>query len=107
MISTHALDLELGRPAAGLLVRLERMESETPSVVFEGRTDADGRVRPLLADPAPGRYRLTAALTDYFSSARPGFFTDVSVTFVVDDPAGHYHVPFLIARAACSSYRGS
>ncbi|MBX6388830.1 MAG: hydroxyisourate hydrolase, partial [Frankia sp.] len=31
----------------------------------------------------------------------------VVITFVIDDPAEHYHVPLLLSPYGFSSYRGS
>src|SRR4051812_49880405 len=61
-ITTHVLDTARGCPAAGLYVRLEAQGGAggwTP--LGAGVTDADGRLRMLLATRAPlvpGTYRL-------------------------------------------------
>ena len=62
-ITTHVLDTALGRPAAGLNVRLDRVDGGKTEEVTSARTDAEGRVRdwsPQLV--APGRYRLELAV---------------------------------------------
>ncbi|KAK2624916.1 hypothetical protein QTJ16_005285 [Diplocarpon rosae] len=57
-ITCHVLDTIAGRPAAGLDVKL--FCTELPSVVFEARTNADGRVAAweiqLAADEREGEY---------------------------------------------------
>jgi 5-hydroxyisourate hydrolase len=52
--------------------------------------------------PAAGRYRLT-----FDTESRSAFFPEISVTFVVTDPAEHHHVPILLSPFAFSTYRGS
>ncbi len=93
-LSTHVLDTERGRPAAG--VRVELYDA-TGSLVGEGTTDADGRIGGL-GDTSPGLYRLV------FHPPSP-FFRKVELEVELD--AGHHHVPLLISSYACASYRGS
>ena len=93
-LSTHVLDTELGRPAAG--VRVELFDA-TGSLVGHGVTDEDGRIREL-ADTAPGTYRIV------FHPRSP-FFTKVELEIALGE--GHHHVPLLISSYACASYRGS
>jgi 5-hydroxyisourate hydrolase len=93
-ISTHVLDTERGRPAAG--VRVEVYDS-TGKLVADGLTDEDGRIREL-ADTEGGVYRLV------FHPPSP-FFKKVELTVVLGE--GHHHVPLLISSYACASYRGS
>ena len=50
-ITTHVLDTSAGRPAAGVPVVLERArQSSEWQTVGHGDTDADGRLRTLMAD---------------------------------------------------------
>ena len=44
-LSTHVLDATSGRPAAGVLVRLEHRDPDGWSPAGAGQTDADGRLR--------------------------------------------------------------
>ncbi len=92
-LSTHVLDTERGRPAAGVRVELLRGDD----LVAERETNADGRV-PDLADVEPGRYRLV------FHPPSP-FFSRVELELELGD--GHYHVPLLLAPYSCTTYRGS
>jgi 5-hydroxyisourate hydrolase len=101
-VTTHVLDAALGRPATGMVVRLERADG---SLVAEGRTDDDGRVRELGA-PEPGEHRLLFATGEWFAAAgRDTFYPQVVVTFALGD--GHHHVPLLLSPFAYSTYRGS
>lgn len=111
-ITTHVLDLERGKPAAGVPVRLERLSPDRGWVrIGERATDADGRVRDLLADgvrPEAGRYRITFDTAAFFTARDvQSFYPEVSVTFEVRDPAQHYHVPLLLSPFGYSTYRGS
>jgi 5-hydroxyisourate hydrolase len=117
-ITTHVLDTALGRPAAGVPVRLERVDASGCAEIARASTDAGGRVPEL--GPAriePGTYRLvfdTAAYTRTSASSAAAlaappaaFFPEVTVTFTVADGDGHYHVPLLLSPFGYSTYRGS
>lgn len=112
-ITTHILDTALGRPAAGVRVRLEQVHStadDAPAtLVAEGTTDADGRVRDLGPDQVEaGTYRLRFDTQSYFAATgQQGFFPEVALTFLLADPTQHYHVPLLLSPFAYSTYRGS
>jgi 5-hydroxyisourate hydrolase len=93
-VSTHVLDTERGRPAAGVRVELYDMDGD---LVGEGVTDADGRIGEL-GDASAGTYRIV------FHPASP-FFKRVELEVELGD--GHHHVPLLISSYACASYRGS
>jgi 5-hydroxyisourate hydrolase len=93
-VSTHVLDTERGRPAAG--VRVELLDA-SGDVVGEGVTDADGRIGDL-ASGEPGTYMIV------FHPPSP-FFTRVELQVELD--GGHYHVPLLVSSYGCASYRGS
>jgi 5-hydroxyisourate hydrolase len=95
-VSTHVLDAAVGRPLAGIAIRLEH-----DGTVQEAVTDADGRVASL-PTPRDGVYRLAFDL-----DGRPGFYPEVVIAFRVTDPAAHYHVPLLLSPFAYSTYRGS
>jgi 5-hydroxyisourate hydrolase len=92
-ISTHVLDTERGRPAAGVRVELYRGEE----LVGSGETDGDGRIREL-GKGGPGSYRLV------FHPSSP-FFRRVELEVELGE--GHYHVPLLVSSYACATYRGS
>jgi len=111
-ITTHVLDTTAGRPAAGVAVRLEVHVAERGWVALGSAvTDADGRVRDLLAAGArldAGRYRLTFDTGAYFrAQGTTGFYPSVPIEFEVQDGGEHYHVPLLLSRFGYSTYRGS
>ena len=97
-ISTHVLDVSLGKPAAGVSVILH---SRQPQL-----TSTDGRIADLTGGGLePGSYRVVFELGAYFGD-RPHLFNAVAFDIVVTG-ASHYHIPLLISPYSCSSYRGS
>ena len=110
-LSTHVLDTAIGRPAAGIGVRLEIEEAGAWQELASAATNADGRVGHLLPAGtalAAATYRLTFDTAGWFAAAGvAGFYPHVTVVFVVRDPAQHHHVPLLLAPFGYSTYRGS
>ncbi|SMD21144.1 5-hydroxyisourate hydrolase [Kibdelosporangium aridum] len=99
-VTTHVLDAALGRPAAGVPVRLESADG----VVASGVTDSDGRLRTLgPSSLAPGVYRLVFDIAAYHGPE--AFYPTITVEFRFAE--GHYHVPILLSPFAYSTYRGS
>src|SRR5881409_3802604 len=101
-----------GRPASGVPVRLEVKYADRGWVALAERTtDADGRVRDLLADGARldrGVYRLTFDTGAYFKArGESGFFPEAAIVFEIVDPSQHHHVPLLLSPFGYSTYRGS
>lgn len=93
-LSTHVLDAERGRPAAGIAVTVEK----DGATIAEGRTDDDGRHR-FAVTLAPGVHRIAFAVDG-------PFYPEVVVAFrVTDEP--HLHVPVLLSPFAYTTYRGS
>jgi 5-hydroxyisourate hydrolase len=111
-ISTHVLDTSRGKPAAGIIVRLEiQLAVGQWKELALGETDADGRVSTLLSGNhklAVGVYRLTFETSAYFRSiGAQGFFPQIPVVFEIKEPAAQYHVPLLLSPHGYSTYRGS
>jgi 5-hydroxyisourate hydrolase len=106
-VTTHVLDTSLGRPAAGVPVRLEHLPSG--ELLAEGLTDDDGRVRDLGPDDLrPGTYRVVFGTGVYFArSGQRTFYPEAAVTFLVEKAGAHYHVPLVLSPFAYSTYRGS
>ena len=106
-ITTHVLDTVLGKPAAGIAVRLEKLEGERWTAVSSGVTDQDGRCRTLAQDATEGRYRLTFASGDYLKQlGRASIYPEISITFECGGDA-HYHLPVLLSDHSYTTYRGS
>ena len=99
-ISTHVLDVEHGRPAAGVNVFLWRVDGEERRI-GAGTTDEDGRIASLLADQLEaGDYELR------FELEGP-FFLGLAVAIRVADTSRSYHVPLIVAPYSLATYRGS
>lgn len=119
-ISTHVLDVVLGKPAAGILVQLDRLnggvgwsaEGERSEdalwvKIARSTTDADGRCKELKSDARPGIYRLTFNTILYLKPrGRNGIYPEVSITFQCDGES-HYHLPLLLSDNGYTTYRGS
>ena len=105
-ITTHVLDTAKGRPAAGIAVTLSRQTDGGWSVVAQGETDADGRIGDLLPPGSieAGLFRITFDVAGYQAES---FYPQVAITFQVDAPDEHYHVPLLLSPYGYSTYRGS
>jgi 5-hydroxyisourate hydrolase len=111
-ITTHVLDTSRGQPAAGVAVILHRQNGQDSwTEMARGATNADGRLPDLLADGTtltPGVYRLTFATGAYFAAlGSRSFYPQVQVTFQIDNPREHFHVPLLLSPYGYSTYRGS
>jgi len=125
-ITCHVLDSSIGKPAQGVKVQLlapsiQGTESPTPSHaggawvgMGTSVTNADGRCLDLLP-PGPdspplqrGTYQIVFETEGYFErTGRKSFYPFVQITFTIEDPSEHYHVPLLISPFSYTTYRGS
>lgn len=106
-ITTHVLDTVLGKPAAGVHVRLEKQESNIWAAVSSSTTNADGRCIALAGDAAPGIYRLTFETGAYLKHQnRASIYPEISIVFTCAGDA-HYHLPLLLSDNSYTTYRGS
>lgn len=111
-ITTHILDTARGRPAAGVLVTLERRGGNGTWVQLgRGTTDGDGRIADLLPAGSAleaGGYRLLFAVGSYFrATGTESFYRTIPIVFEVVHVHQHYHVPLLLNPFGYSTYRGS
>jgi 5-hydroxyisourate hydrolase len=114
-LTTHVLDTMHGRPAAGMALRLYRIDAAGTTALKQLHLNEDGRAdAPLLEGDAllPGRYRLVFAVAGYFAQVGaslpdPPFLDEVPIDFGMADAQGHYHVPLLVSPWSYSTYRGS
>lgn len=107
-LSSHVLDLDSGRPGAGIAVRLERIRDA--AILARAETDADGRIGhwPGIDALAPGDYRLVFAVGPYFEAhGTDTFYDEVLIAFRAREDGAHYHVPLLLSPFGYSTYRGS
>ena len=113
-LTTHVLDTALGKPAAGLAIKLEIQSAEDKSWsdVGAGVTNGDGRLEASLIPEEAGLqasvYRITFDTEGYCTATgRECFYPEVSVVFRITAPGDHYHVPLLLSPFGYSTYRGS
>ncbi|MDP4031377.1 MAG: hydroxyisourate hydrolase [Pseudorhodobacter sp.] len=114
-LTTHVLDTARGKPAAGVKIRLYRLNGRDRQRIAQTVTNADGRSdAPMLAGEAltVGVYELVFHAGDYLrASGQAGegvlFLDEIPIRFGVPDAAAHYHVPLLLSPFAYSTYRGS
>lgn len=115
-ISCHVLDTALGRPAAGVAVRLERLGHGSPDeasswvLIGQAVTNPDGRAAALESGSRRelGRHRITFETEAYLQrTGQVVFYPRVQVQFNVDSASDNYHVPLLLSPHGYSTYRGS
>ena len=115
-LGTHVLDTMNGRPAAGLAVKLQRIDGDKVETLRPFEFNADGRNEcgALLnaQTMAAGRDRRVFPVAGFCRGMgvmlpEPPFIEDVRLDLGNADAAGHHHVPLLVSPWACSSYRGS
>jgi 5-hydroxyisourate hydrolase len=114
-ITTHVLDTARGKPAAGLPIKLFKLnegngewkEISAPNKV----TNNDGRITDLWhADLLqPGVFKMWFDTNTYFNKTDTDtfFYPYVEVIFQITDTQSHYHVPLLLSPFGFSTYRGS
>lgn len=109
-LTVHALDLALGRPAAGLglVVRREGV------VLARRTTNVDGRLdTPLLTGDAfaSGIYEIEFDVAAWRAAGAPGgdpgFYDLITIRFVASSVASHVHIPLLLSPYGYSTYQGS
>lgn len=120
-LTTHILDVSVGRPAAQVRIDLYKVEkggsevTQTATKLRSVTTNSDGRCdEPLLngADFVAGQYALEFHIGAYFDALgltlpEPKFIDIVVISFGVADSDANYHVPLLVSPYGYSTYRGS
>jgi 5-hydroxyisourate hydrolase len=111
-ISTHILDIVLGKPAKDVPVRLEKQTASAAwQLLTSARTDQDGRCAQLLPqaeDLSAGVYRLSFDTGSYYALQRiDALHPVVVVTFEARDGESHLHIPLLLSPNGYTTYRGS
>jgi len=113
-LSTHLLDVEHGRPLAGVPVLVEQLLDQGWVPVAHARTGTDGRAGGLVPADSwrPGTWRLTVDTTA--AHGPEAFYPQVTVVVAIGaDPAApdgapaHHHLPLLLSRHGYTTYRGS
>lgn len=107
-ITTHVLNLDTGKPAAGISVCLCAGRSCEP--IAKATTDSDGRIVQWDSEftLSTGDYRLSFAVSEWFAlQSRSCFYSEITLSFSVNAVDEHYHVPLLLNAYGYSTYRGS
>lgn len=116
-LTTHILDLSVGKPAAGVKMKLYFLDSVSDQwqCISTRITNADGRCdSPLLTEKEikVGTYELLFFIGDYFrnqdlSLPNPPFLEQIPIRFGIANQDSHYHVPLLVSPWGYQVYRGS
>ncbi|HEY4010799.1 MAG TPA: hydroxyisourate hydrolase [Acidobacteriaceae bacterium] len=109
-LSTHILDTSLGKPAAGIEILLEKQRGAEWRPLARGTTDSDGRCKTLINEHEmeAAIYRLRFFTSPYFMAQQvTALYPHIDITFEVQDPGLHYHIPLLLAANGYTTYRGS
>jgi 5-hydroxyisourate hydrolase len=111
-ISTHILDIAVGKPAKDVSVRLEKQNTSADwRLLTSARTDQDGRCAQLLPegeDLSAGIYRLSFDAGSYYALQKiDALYPVVEVTFLARDGESHFHIPLLLSPNGYTTYRGS
>jgi 5-hydroxyisourate hydrolase len=108
-ITTHVIDVTVGRAVEGLSVRLDVLTDDGSFLTLaEHATNADGKVPSMLPRGAVEAriYRLTFDTGSYFASVdRHAFFPWVEIVFRVANPEQVHQVPLFLGPFGYSTYR--
>lgn len=110
-LSTHILDVNRGRPAAGVQISLFRLSDDGREWIEAGTgiTDANGRIGTFLPmfRPNDGVYKLKFETRDYFKKQElDSIYPFVEVVFEIRG-TGHYHIPITMSANGYGTYRGN
>lgn len=110
-LSSHILDVSKGTPAAGVTIKLEKLNEETKvwSTVDQKITDKNGRIGDFLPskNENSGIYKLTYFTSEYFKRTNTeSFYPFIEVVFQIKD-SNHYHVPITLSAYGYATYRGN
>jgi 5-hydroxyisourate hydrolase len=111
-ISTHILDIVLGKPAGNVPVQLEKQDAAGDwRLVNSAATDLNGRCPQLLQegeDLSAAVYRLIFDTGSYYRPQRiEALYPGVEITFQAREGETHFHIPLLLSPNGYTTYRGS
>ena len=114
-LSTHALDMYLGKQAAGMRIDFSKKEGDAWKLIKTVSADENGRVGEQLmsaSEIAVGRYELLFYVEEYYKKAGvkltdPAYLDTVPVRIAIFDAKQSYHVPLYFSPWSILSYRGS
>jgi len=111
-ITSHVLDIGLGRPGANVETNLFKKNESSENWEHVGRdvTNEDGRMKKLLNNKIleAGVYKLIFETGKYYAERNLStFYPRVTIEFTVANCNEHFHVPIVISQYGYSTYRGS
>ena len=114
-LTTHVLDLTLGKPADELNISFYIKKSDRKALIADFVTNADGRLDKPIFDQSSirkGWYEMVFHAGKYLVVKHKMkvvdlFFDNISISFQINSLKQHYHVPLLLSKYGYSTYRGS
>jgi len=110
-ISTHVLDIVLGKPASGMEIILFSLNKGQRIELASGRTNDNGNIENLCTKNSTlenGTYCLHFSTGEYFLKNRISeFYPYVEVAFNIEGNQPNYHIPLVLSPFGYSTYRGS
>ena len=113
-LSTHVLDITVGKPGVGVKVALYAVGAQGKQLIKTDVTNSDGRCTPFLEGETmkAGKYELVFSAGEYFAARgvelpEPRFIDEVTLSFGIANVDQNYHVPLVVSPWAYSTYRGS
>ena len=114
-LTTHVLDLTLGKPARDLEISFYKTDSDRRDLLSNFVTNSDGRLDKPIFDQSnirAGWYEMVFHAGKYLvlkhkMKEADLFFDNISISFQIMDLKQHYHVPLLLSKFGYSTYRGS
>ena len=114
-LTTHVLDLTLGKPADSLEISFYTKRLDTKELIANFVTNSDGRLNKPIFDQSnirEGWYEIVFHAGKYLVAKHKMkkadlFFDNISISFQINNLKQHYHVPLLLSKFGYSTYRGS
>ncbi len=114
-LTTHVLDLTLGKPANALEISFYTAQSDRKELIANFVTNSDGRLdKPIFeqSNIREGWYEMVFHAGKYLMVKHKMreadlIFDNISICFQINDLKQHYHIPLLLSKFGYSTYRGS
>jgi 5-hydroxyisourate hydrolase len=109
-ITTHILDVNIGKPAANVEVILYRKVADEFVEIAKQKTNSDGRIVDWMGEEQrqAGIYKVVFDTDGYFNELKQEcLYPTVTIDFRLTAPDQHYHIPLLLSANGFSTYRGS
>ena len=115
-LSTHILNINQGKPAAGVNIELFILTKNNKQLIKSTTTNSNGRSDNLLDANTikVAQYEMIFYIGDYFAknnksqkSPKNTFFNEIPIRFFITNNNENYHIPLLVSPWSYSTYRGS